>query len=92
MKNRKNSRREFIKQGSIAGAGVVLAIGAVPSVFAGSNHAASVPAILGGSALAKINWPVWPMWNPETDDKRVRLPRVRVPSLSGHRPHCLSGR
>lgn len=71
MKNRRNSRREFIKQSSIAGVGVVLAIGAAPSVFAGSNRVASVPAILGGSELAKINWPVWPMWNPETDDKRV---------------------
>ena len=65
MKNRRNSRREFIKQSSIAGVGVVLAIGAAPSVFAGSNRVASVPAILGGSELAKINWVCF-MWNPET--------------------------
>lgn len=65
------SRREFLKQSSIAGIGAVVATSVAPSVFA-SKKAAAVPAILGGEAAwSKTKWVKWPMWNPETDEKRV---------------------
>ncbi|MBS1633297.1 MAG: DegT/DnrJ/EryC1/StrS family aminotransferase [Bacteroidetes bacterium] len=69
MANKKFSRREFIMQNSIAGAGVILASGAAPTVFSGLSKNASMPAILGGAPAANINWPKWPMWNPDTDEK-----------------------
>lgn len=71
MANKYYSRREFIKQNSLAGAGAVIAAGIGPSVFAGRPARANLPAILGGNPVAKIDWPVWPMWNPETDEKLV---------------------
>lgn len=71
MANKYYSRREFIKQNSLAGAGVVIAAGIAPSVFAGRSARANLPAILGGNPVAKIDWPAWPMWNPETDEKLV---------------------
>lgn len=68
MANEKLSRREFIKNNSIAGAGAILAAGVAPSVFANDSKQSAIPAILGGNPVAKINWPKWPMWNPETDE------------------------
>ena len=29
------------------------------------------PAILGGNPAVKHDWPSWPIWNPETDEKRL---------------------
>jgi len=69
MANKKFSRRDFIKRNSIAGAGAILATGITPSVFANSTKQANLPAVLGGKPTAEINWPKWPMWNPETDEK-----------------------
>jgi len=40
-----------------------------PAVFQ-STHAAE-PALLGGAPVRKKEWPRWPMWNTETDEKRV---------------------
>lgn len=71
MATQKHSRREFIKRNSLAGAGVILASGISPSVFAGKSKLTSVPAVLGGSPAAKVEWPQWPMWNPETDEQLV---------------------
>lgn len=71
MANKKFSRREFIKYNSIAGAGAIIASGITPSVFANSSKKAALPAVLGGDPAAKIVWPQWPMWNPETDEKLV---------------------
>src|SRR5690625_3086400 len=66
------SRRDFIKQNSILGAGTVLSMGAAPSLFArrpaqGNDR----PAILGGEPARTASWPRWPVWNPETDEDRV---------------------
>lgn len=74
MKNRKTdaSRRKFLKQTSIAGMGTVLAMGLTPSLLAGGLNAAGTPAILGGpAAWDKAKWVKWPIWIPETDEKRV---------------------
>jgi perosamine synthetase len=67
-----NSRRRFLKNSSLVGLGAVLGAGIAPSVFAAGNSAAKVPAVLGGQpAWAKTKWVKWPIWNPETDEKRV---------------------
>ncbi|GAB3701745.1 hypothetical protein GCM10027592_30320 [Spirosoma flavus] len=31
----------------------------------------SSPALLGGAPVRTKNWPTWPIWNPETDEKRL---------------------
>ncbi|GAA4455209.1 DegT/DnrJ/EryC1/StrS family aminotransferase [Nibrella saemangeumensis] len=78
------SRREFIRRNSLTGLGVsltpsLLANGLTtipaketnpvpaPAIFSASD----TPAILGGKPLRTNEWPTWPMWNPETDEKRV---------------------
>ncbi|MEX1136285.1 MAG: DegT/DnrJ/EryC1/StrS family aminotransferase [Balneolales bacterium] len=68
--NKEYSRREFIKQNSLVG-GAIVAMGASPSLFAGNIKNAKKPAILGGQAVRSEGWPSWPIWNPETDEKRV---------------------
>ncbi|MEX0772849.1 MAG: DegT/DnrJ/EryC1/StrS family aminotransferase [Balneolales bacterium] len=65
------SRREFVKQNSIAGAGAYLTLGAAPSIFAGNLQHTETPAILGGNPVRTASWPEWPVWNPETDEKRL---------------------
>ena len=71
MKNKKQSRREFLKQNSMAGLGAVLATGMTPSLFANTISKSETPAILGGKAAFTGVWPKWPMWIPETDEKRL---------------------
>jgi len=67
-----SSRRRFLKQSSLAGAGAVLTVGLTPSLLAKDFNYASKPAILGGpSAWDKAKWIKWPIWVPETDEKRV---------------------
>lgn len=67
-----SSRRRFLKQSSLAGAGAVLTVGLNPSLMAGDLSFASKPAILGGpSAWDKAKWIKWPIWVPETDEKLV---------------------
>ena len=65
------SRRDFVKRNSIAGLGTYFALGLTPSVFADNVRAAETPAILGGQKLRTKGWPGWPMWIPETDEKRL---------------------
>lgn len=61
------TRREFLKQNSIAGAGII-ATGMSPSVFTADTNK---PAILGGRPIVTTEWIKWPMWIPETDEKLV---------------------
>jgi len=68
MTNKKLSRREFIKSNSMAGAGAIISSGIAPSVFVGRAKQSLIPAVLGGKPVAKINWPKWPIWDPETDE------------------------
>jgi perosamine synthetase len=66
------SRREFLKQSSLAGAGSLLSLGLAPSLLAAKTNNAATPAILGGApAWQPSRWPKWPIWNPETDEPRV---------------------
>ena len=62
------SRRDFLKQNSIAGAGIIVA-GISPSVF--SNINTGKPALLGGKRIVNTSWTKWPMWIPESDEKLV---------------------
>ncbi|QEC52198.1 dTDP-4-amino-4,6-dideoxygalactose transaminase [Anseongella ginsenosidimutans] len=77
-------RRNFLKQGALAGAGAAVTIsgGALLSAGLASPMPASPPpagiageiakpAILGGRPVLSGNWPGWPIWNPETDEKRI---------------------
>lgn len=62
------SRRDFIAKSALLGAGLAIA----PKVFAGGLAGNGTPAILGGRAIwGNKQWPKWPIWNPETDEKRV---------------------
>src|SRR5690606_16063083 len=63
------SRRDFIRQNAVLGAGSMLALGAVPNLFASPK--ASFPAMLGGDPIHKGGWSEWPIWKPETDEERV---------------------
>ncbi|MEX0774051.1 MAG: DegT/DnrJ/EryC1/StrS family aminotransferase [Balneolales bacterium] len=67
---KKYSRRDFIKQNSLAG-GALITMGASPSLFASGVKNTETPAILGGEALRSSGWPSWPIWNQETDEERV---------------------
>lgn len=74
MKNQKKStytRREFIKQNSLAGAGGFLAMGFPPALWVKHSNKKARPAILGGEPVKKNPWPKWPQWRSETDEERV---------------------
>jgi perosamine synthetase len=71
MSKKEYSRRSFIKQNAIIGLSTAVGVGMAPSLFAGSLRGIDTPAILGGSPVRTKAWPKWPMWNPETDEKRV---------------------
>jgi perosamine synthetase len=65
------SRREFVKQNSIAGLGTAVFMGVTPALLA--NHATftGTPAILGGQKLRTKEWPQWPIWDPATDEELI---------------------
>lgn len=69
MRRKQYSRREFIRRNAMVGAGAIIAGEVGPSVFAKSSTQATTPAVLGGSPVTETDWPEWPMWIPETDEK-----------------------
>lgn len=75
MKISKNdySRREFIKQNSLIGAGTVLGLSAVQGVFAQilNSSESLTPAILGGKAVREKGWTKWPYWDPAAMDQEI---------------------
>ncbi len=71
MTKKSISRREFVRQNSLAGAGTVVAMSATPVLFADCSSKAETPALLGGQPVRTKNWPEWPVWNPETDEDRL---------------------
>ena len=74
MKNNNSdpSRRKFLKQTTVAGIGTAMTLGISTSLIAGQLDHSAMPAILGGpSAWNAAKWIKWPIWNPETDEKRV---------------------
>ena len=71
MKKTAFSRRDFVKQNAIAGAGTFLGMSMAPSVFANFSGDAGTPAILGGKPVRTMGWPDWPVWNQGSDEKQV---------------------
>lgn len=55
----------------MTGLGAAITLGMAPSLFVQQANSADLPAILGGNPVRSSPWPGWPMWNPETDEKRV---------------------
>lgn len=68
MTKRNYSRREFVRQNSLAGLGTAAAMGISPSIFAASTNL-NTPAILGGKPVRSTGWPSWPVWDPKTDEE-----------------------
>lgn len=66
------NRRKFIKK-SIVGGTSLLAVSNInmANTWAQSDNKSKVPAILGGQKSYTGQWPVWPEWNPATDEKQL---------------------
>lgn len=71
MSKKKYSRREFVKQNSLAGLGAAVAMGAASSLLANCSTDAGIPALLGGQPVRTKDWPGWPIWNPKTDEEQL---------------------
>ena len=71
---KKDSRRRFIKQNLLTGAGGILGINTVSAFFSNARDI-NTPAILGGAPVwdpkQKPKWSEWPIWNRETDEPPV---------------------
>jgi perosamine synthetase len=65
------SRREFVRQNSVAGLGAAVAMGVAPTLLANCATETSTPAILGGQKVRTKEWPVWPVWDTATDEEQV---------------------
>ena len=72
MKKNKLNRRKFIKVNSVAGLGASMVLSQAPlkslNIFDKVNQ---IPALLGGNPVIDHDWPSWPIWKPETDEKRL---------------------
>lgn len=68
---KKYSRRKFIKHNSQTALGAIIAMGVSPSLFATSKNISDSPAILGGRPVCTKTWPNWPIWDQESDEKRI---------------------
>jgi perosamine synthetase len=71
MTRNKLNRRTFVKQNSIAGLGITTGMTGSANLFPHLRIVKDLPAILGGDPVIKHDWPAWPMWKPETDEKRL---------------------
>ncbi|MGI6340015.1 MAG: DegT/DnrJ/EryC1/StrS family aminotransferase [Bacteroidales bacterium] len=72
MKYKKNySRREFVKQNTVAGVGAAVAMSVAPTILVNCSADTGTPAILGGQKIRTKEWPVWPMWDQSTDEEQV---------------------
>ena len=72
MAKNKLNRRKFLKVNSLAGVGASLALNHDPIyAFDFFNKVNQTPAILGGNPVMDHDWPSWPIWNPESDEKRL---------------------
>lgn len=72
MKKSKLNRRKFIKVNSVAGLGASMVLSQAPlKSFDFFDKVNQIPAILGGNPAVDHDWPSWPIWKPETDEKRL---------------------
>jgi dTDP-4-amino-4,6-dideoxygalactose transaminase len=65
------TRREFVKQNSIAGIGAAVALGAAPTLLANCATETGTPAIIGGQKIRTKEWPAWPIWDQVADEEIV---------------------
>lgn len=69
---KKLTRRKFLIQNYLTGAGTLMAMNIPFNLFAGTiMDKKSSPALLGGQPVRTKPWPKWPVWNPETDEKQL---------------------
>ena len=69
MIRRRYSRREFVRQNSLAGLGAI-GMSMTPAFLkAGNTGEINVPAVLGGKPVRTKSWQSWPIWDTETDEK-----------------------
>jgi len=71
MSEKNYTRREFVKQNSMAGLGAAVAMTVGPTILANCATETGIPAILGGAKIRTKSWPVWPMWDKATDEEPV---------------------
>jgi len=72
MNNKTNfSRRQFVKQNAIAGVGAAVAMSVAPTMLANCSTDTGTPAILGGTKIRTKEWPLWPLWDPASDEEQV---------------------
>lgn len=64
-------RRAFLKNTGKATAGAFLSPMVAKAGFHFSNFGTRKPALLGGSPVRTAPWPGWPIWDKDTDEKRV---------------------
>lgn len=71
------SRREFLKRNSLTGLGAALTPALLTTKPAeaiaksATFSLAEPPALLGGKPVRTHQWPTWPIWKPETDEKQL---------------------
>lgn len=71
MTKKNYSRREFVKQNSVAGLGAAVAMGVAPTLLANCATETGTPAILGGQKVRTKEWPGWPVWDTAADEEQV---------------------
>ncbi len=71
MAKKKYSRREFVKQNSLAGIGAAVTLTVAPAMLANCSGVQGTPALLGGQPVRTKGWPEWPIWIPETDEPQL---------------------
>ncbi|MDF9798895.1 perosamine synthetase [Catalinimonas alkaloidigena] len=71
MKNNEYSRRRFIKQNTLTGLGAMLPISVNAEYFNPIISDKNKPALMGGEAVRKEEWPEWPQWHPQQDEDKV---------------------
>jgi perosamine synthetase len=71
MSRKKYSRREFVKQNSMAGIGAAVTMTVAPTILANCSSETGTPALLGGKPVRTKEWPGWPIWKPETDETQL---------------------
>jgi perosamine synthetase len=73
------TRREFVKQNSLAGIGAAVTIGMAPGLLPDFITDPGKPAILGGSKIFTGQWPVWPQWKSgQYDEQLLKVMRSGV--------------
>ena len=83
MKNTSYTRRKFIRQSALTGAGVAAGMSLPAGKLTGAVTVTDdTPDLLGGSPLAAHDWPSWPIWKREDEELLLKVMRSGVWSRS----------